>query len=364
MCTCVCAAYIYKCVFFKIYFSCNGRYTIKYISRGEDIDQENYQFCASICGMTPNQILYALQASGEVFITCPQSSIKAYKLSSNYSFMNDYLYIGLYGYNAKTLQKAMRCGISEFDVEFEVNHFYFNNLHYSVDMISDEALKRIVPCANHFKDRLHLGSIPHSKYSVQLDSSQSKALRTMVFSRSSAPVLIPGPFGSGKTRLLSVAAEYFIEHTKRNGCPGRVLLCCHQQDSADIFMKQYFLKIHEKRKNPSNIDVVRVTSQAHSKVQLRYFISFNEFREKKDEFCSKRYLVVVTTFLTALRMCEFISPDFFTHILIDEGAQAREPECIAPLCMANKNTRIIIVGDSKQARCLLIYSETPLLRTP
>ena len=39
-----------------------------------------------------------------------------------------------------------------------------------------------------------------------------KALQTMLFSRSTAPVLVPGPFGTGKTRLLSVAAEYFIRN--------------------------------------------------------------------------------------------------------------------------------------------------------
>ena len=306
--------------------------------------------------MSPNQILYALQASGEVYIASPPHTIKAYNLSSNHSYSKDCLYIGLNGDNAWTLEAAMRRGIIQFDVRFEVKHSYFNSLHYSVDKISEEALKRIVPHAGDFKDGLDLNPIPHSKYSVHtLDSFQFTALQTMVFSRSIAPVLIPGPFGSGKTRLLSVATEYFIESAKEKGYPSRVLLCCHHQDSADIFMKQYFFPMLQDQENPWSIDVVRVTSQAHSKRKLRYCMSFNEFVEMKDIYLSNRYLVVVTTFLTALRMSDFIPPNFFTHMLIDEGAQAREPECIAPLCMANENTRIVIVGDSKQASCLLIY---------
>ena len=296
--------------------------------------------------MTPNQILYAVHTSGEVYITCPEVSIQAYILSCN-SYSNDYLYIGLNGYNAQTLQETMRCGSFKFDVKFEVKHSYFNRLHYSVDKISDEALKRIVPSVDDFKDGLR---IPRSTYfQHKLDFFQFTALQTMVFSRSTAPVLIPGPFGSGKTRLLSIATEYFIESAKEKGYPSRVLICCHHQDSADIFMKQYFFPMLQDQENPWSVDVVRVTSQTHNKKKLRYCMPFNKFEEKKDMYFSKPYLVVVTTFLTALRMSDFISPDFFTQILIDEGAQAREPECIAPLCMANKNTRIVIVGDSKQA---------------
>ena len=306
--------------------------------------------------MSPNQILYALQASGEVYIASPPHSIKAYILSCNYSYSNDCLYIGLNGGNAWTLEAAMRHEIFQFDVRFEVKHSYFDSLHYSVDKISDEALKRIVPHDDDFKDGLDLSPIPPSKYSVHiLDDIQVKALHTMVFSRSTAPVLIPGPFGSGKTRLLSVAAEYFIESAKEKGYPSRVLLCCHHQDSADIFMKQYFFPMLQDQENPWSIDVVQVTSQAHSKRKLRYCMSFNEFEEMKDMYLSKPYLVIVTTFLTALRMSDFIPPNFFTHMLIDEGAQSREPECIAPLCMANKNTHIVIVGDSKQASSLLMY---------
>ena len=38
----------------------------------------------------------------------------------------------------------------------------------------------------------------------------------------------------------------------------------------------------------------------------------------------------------------------FTHILIDEAAQALEPECVTPLVMADKNTKIVLAGDHKQ----------------
>ena len=55
--------------------------------------------------------------------------------------------------------------------------------------------------------------------------------------------------------------------------------------------------------------------------------------------------IVVSTFLISLHLVDVLGRNFFTHILIDEGAQAQEPESIAPLCLANGQTKILIAGD-------------------
>lgn len=46
---------------------------------------------------------------------------------------------------------------------------------------------------------------------------------------------------------------------------------------------------------------------------------------------------------------------FFTHILIDEAAQAMECEAVMPLSLANENTRIVLAGDHMQV-CILKLS--------
>lgn len=43
---------------------------------------------------------------------------------------------------------------------------------------------------------------------------------------------------------------------------------------------------------------------------------------------------------------------FFTHILLDEAAQAMECETIMPLALATKNTRIVLAGDHMQVGAL------------
>ena len=305
--------------------------------------------------MTPNQILYASQASSEVYISCAPYDVKAHVLytSNNYDDKNEVLCIGTNLSSAHILQKNFNSGESaNFKVMFEVKHSYFNSLHRSINQISKESIKRIIPSiSDDFEQSLNLSRIPKSPFSVnKLDGFQFQALRTMVFSRSTTPVLVPGPFGSGKTRLLSVASEYFITNAKEESKHCRILLCCHHQDSADIFMNDYFKKMLEDEKNPWQVEVIRIVSFFHTKSAGQHSMLLDKFRESADQHLKKRYLVIVTTFMTALQLSDVLPPGFFTHILIDEGAQAREPECIAPLCMADKNTQIIIVGDPKQVR--------------
>lgn len=46
----------------------------------------------------------------------------------------------------------------------------------------------------------------------------------------------------------------------------------------------------------------------------------------------------------------FFSTGYFTHILLDEAAQAIECEAIMPLALANEKTRIVLAGDHMQVR--------------
>lgn len=43
-----------------------------------------------------------------------------------------------------------------------------------------------------------------------------------------------------------------------------------------------------------------------------------------------------------------VSIGLFTHILLDEAAQAMECETIMPFALASKNTRIVLAGDHMQ----------------
>ena len=60
--------------------------------------------------------------------------------------------------------------------------------------------------------------------------------------------------------------------------------------------------------------------------------------------------VIITILATARMLWKFYQDGRlrFTHILIDEAAQALEPECVTPLVMADGNTKIVLAGDHVQ----------------
>ena len=59
--------------------------------------------------------------------------------------------------------------------------------------------------------------------------------------------------------------------------------------------------------------------------------------------------VVITTLSTSQVLLDLNAlHGFFTHILIDEAAQAIEPETLTPLIFAGPNTKVVFTGDHMQ----------------
>lgn len=62
-----------------------------------------------------------------------------------------------------------------------------------------------------------------------------------------------------------------------------------------------------------------------------------------------RHKIVVVTLSTSTELSSLkLKKGHFTHILLDEAAQAMESEAIMPLALADANTRIVLAGDHMQ----------------
>ena len=62
-----------------------------------------------------------------------------------------------------------------------------------------------------------------------------------------------------------------------------------------------------------------------------------------------RHRVVITTLAMSQHLLELqLNRGFFTHILVDEAAQALEPEALIPLALAGQNTKVVFTGDHVQ----------------
>ena len=69
-----------------------------------------------------------------------------------------------------------------------------------------------------------------------------------------------------------------------------------------------------------------------------------------------RHRVVITTLAMSNHLLDLhLNHGFFTHILVDEAAQALEPEALIPLALAGPNTKVVFTGDHMQVGIELVY---------
>ena len=216
---------------------------------------------ACISGMTADQIMYATQASECLYIVDKSSKssevlVRAEVLFENFQSYYDEMLIEFTTDKVPLLERHFINGPQECQkklmVKFEVKHLYFDFLQKSLSLLSDTQIARLFPIPN---DSFAAGfcSVPHSIIYdfMKLDKeSQLPALDVVTNSKSRAPVLVTGAFGTGKTRLLAVATHFFIEEGKLKNVPTRVLICAHHQVTADSFVEDYFGKMLQDKGRP------------------------------------------------------------------------------------------------------------------
>ena len=313
-------------------------------------------------GIDPDKIAYATQASEAVYIMANEVEVKAGIMRENYDHTDENLYIGFTREGVAQLSKAfsdLPNGNKTYDqvkVEFEVKHMFFDGLIKSVNYVDPVIIQRILPLPQDFLSKSsNFFRYKHNMHAIisQLDpDDQLAALKAIAqCPAQSPPILINGSFGTGKTRVLAIAAYYIIEMAVE---PARVLICAHHQISADNFIETYFGNMMTNRDFSKRVRIIRLTSSHYtvrsekfSKLYTNFYHLCKEMQSERSSIASDN-LLVATTFSTAIRLRELFAPGFFTHILLDEGAQSREPEAIAPLSLASSGTKIVIAGDSCQ----------------
>ena len=346
------------------FFRCNSQYQLlvkpkNFVPENTQKHEPNYVRYAYITDMSGDQMMYAAQASEYIYILRDRQNVaKADILLSEY--LTGDLLIAFNQYEAEKFEQNYQIGDEECSVlvtaDFEVKHSYFNNLRRSLSNLSNCMIERIMPTEEHYSTGLESTPVYRPQHlSMELDEEQqAHALQLVLqFGQSLAPVIISGPFGTGKTRVLAVAAYNFIEYAKQHDTACRVLVCSHHQYCADIFVESFFGPLLENRYASWGVKLVRLTRKKYSNASAAYrhlYVSVDKFNQQFEtgKYTNTKHLVVVTTFITALNVASQLGDKFFTHILLDDAAQVREPEAVAPLCMANESTRIVIAGDCQQ----------------
>jgi len=259
-------------------------------------------------------------------------------------------------------------------VTFHIDESYFIRLHKAIEKLPETALRKILPDRETFRSKCELLSEKRVEWppykldengrkvrKLELDHEQLDAHILMMRSNPALPFIILGPFGTGKTRLLARTAYNIIcDRETRN----KVLLVAHHQSSADT-LANIFSDLGNRRVRV--VRVGRVNDRRSGRHIGIMYIPVNEIKDGGNYL--DRFDIVVTTLGTSHSLSFKVSDrrreGYFTHILIDEGAQTREPEAIIPLRFAGENTKIIIAGDhcqvSKVMWIILFLLETVTL---
>ena len=342
-------------------YRCNGQYSLVLHQAGskppwmkKEANRLHKRF-GYLLGLNGDQIAYATQASEGACIVHDGEEAKADILMENYYHVEERMYIAFDRANLKKLESLslhkrkfksqMKLKV---EVEFELKHSYFNKLHKAVKHIPHEVIARILPQAHDFHFNRDLQVPDLDEYEQHCSEDQLCALKAVAGCPSNGPpFLIAGAFGTGKTHILAVIAHYLFDESKKNGQPARVLVCTQQRVSADTFLESY---LEVKRPQEEKVYLIRdygFKNHDHKK-WYRTVAQFQSLMEQSSHH-SRTNCLIVTTCQTSLRLTNIIPHHYFTHIFLDEGAQTREPEAVAPLSMAGRNTQIVIAGDQNQA---------------
>ncbi len=346
-------------LYHMLYRYCDGVYDVhiyqsNHIPYGLSYEnKEKYDRYGYIDSEDGDRLSHAKQASEGSFIMLQNGHVHTRHVFAKPKDVNSSaIMFGLYKEDS---QKLKRCSFTyPTKIVFELKHSYFGRLHKALVRLPRHAVLRLNPTMDELsKPKLEPSHYYHSKEppheDLQLDESQKKALHVILNATREFPILLAGPFGTGKTRLLARAAYDILK--KKNS---RVLICAHHQTSADTFVEIFGKSIADFYE-PWYEEVIRVLPEGsyHSSARRKYgdlFESIGDITEERLEKCR----LVITTLGTAPRLLFKIPRGkkyhFFTDILIDEGAQTREPETIGPLSLAGTYTKIVIAGDHCQVR--------------
>ena len=190
---------------------------------------------------------------------------------------------------------------------------------------------------------------PLEQFDTKLNPQQESAMEAILLSESVLPVIIAGPFGTGKTFLLSHAAEYLVKHYQEPF----ILVCALNNSSANAYLDNLHKIIQAGecdykilRLAYKHLMVAPVPRHLH-----KYFL-FDSSNHRS--FCypseseARNYRIIVTTVGMAQELLKLNLTGHFTHIFIDEAAQMTVPEVMMALSLASNTTKVVLAGDHMQ----------------
>ncbi|KAH8992653.1 P-loop containing nucleoside triphosphate hydrolase protein [Lactarius akahatsu] len=154
--------------------------------------------------------------------------------------------------------------------------------------------------------------------------------------KGTVPFIIFGPPGTGKT---STVVESIMQLVHRDAS-FKILVCTPSNAAADVLVERLAaagLTVDQLlRLKPSSCDMRKIPEDVRP-----FYASLKSAK--------RAYRVVLSTCSSAALLKTEIPAGYFSHIVIDEAAQAEEPLALIPIAaFSNKDTNVILAGDPHQ----------------
>ncbi|KAJ8919966.1 hypothetical protein NQ315_006495 [Exocentrus adspersus] len=240
----------------------------------------------------------------------------------------------------------------EVQIQFQLNRIPYCEWHYTLDKMPNFRLI--------FPETYLEPTIPWSpgrQWNKNLDRRLNVRQKEAILAITTPltvrlpPILLIGSYGTGKTFTLAQTIKELIREPSN-----RILLCTHSNSAADLYIMDYlhpWVVAGEENARPIRVYYQhRWVATVHPTVQQYCLINSDgttrSFNAPTVEDITKHKITVVTLSTSIYLIAMGLPQGFFTHILIDEAAQALECETITPLTMATDKTRIALAGDHMQ----------------
>ncbi|XP_045931109.1 helicase with zinc finger domain 2-like [Micropterus dolomieu] len=235
----------------------------------------------------------------------------------------------------------------QMEVQFQLNRYSFCTMHKAVDLLPDT--KTVLPDLKHCE--VPVNNISYEKLNPKQQSAIDFITGNSNVQKFVAPLLIYGPFGTGKTFTLAAAARELCKQPHN-----KVLICTYTNSSADLYVRDHFHPFINKKSNGMRPIRIKANKQgsafsATDEITLKYcFLSENgQYFLPPTKAALDCHKIVITTTTMARHFHDLKLPEgYFTHILIDEASQMLECEALMALGLAGPNTRVVLAGDHMQ----------------
>lgn len=313
--------------------------------------------------MTQDELHYAAQASSGVYFVDSKTNHDICKcdisMNNFQSFEQDFE-VEICTNDSRKLSRSLEKENGEYIacLTFDLKHSYFETLLRAVSNLPASALSKILLQQKHNEqeEAITLQSDCSVKKLNIDEDNQLEALHGIMQLPSTLPIVISGPFGSGKTRVVARAVYETIQKSFKRNKKTRILVCAHHSDTIKTYAEEYLIPAFEAEIKQRKIVIIRIGRHQfvpfRSRSVLVRTMSHFEFREyvTNGSYNQPDCVVVIATYMSSINIGQTLlnRQHHFTHVFLDEAAQTREPEAIGSLSATNADTKIVVAGDSKQ----------------